>query len=91
MLPKLSLENERLFIIIKVISNRLRFRILELTQSNYLSISQLSSALNLSYTKCSDYVRLLNSKNLVKKVKRGKEVRVRSKVIFKSDRIIIPI
>jgi len=68
-------------------ANRYRFRILELSAGREMNITELSKALNLSYTKCSDYVRFLEREGLVKKTKRNKEVFVTSIVIFERDRI----
>jgi predicted transcriptional regulator len=88
MSSNLNLQNEQLFSKIKVISNRLRFRILELTQKEKVSISKLSSILKLSYTKCADYVSILEKQELIKKKKDGKEVFVTSKIIFEKDKIL---
>jgi predicted transcriptional regulator len=72
---------------IKVISNKPRFRIIELTQEKQLSITELSTMLKLSYTKCADYVTLLEKDGLVEKIRDGKEVRVKSKVKIKDNQI----
>ena len=72
------LDNEELFSKVKVISNRFRFRILELTQEDALSVSQIGAKLGLAYTKCADYVSMLEKIGLVEKEKKGKEVFVRS-------------
>ena len=68
-------------------SNQYRFRILELVQTNQKSISALSSELNLSYTKCADYVRLLEKVYLIRKIKKGKETMIASKATFSADTI----
>jgi predicted transcriptional regulator len=68
-------------------SNNHRFRILELTRDHQMNITELSKALRLSYTKCADYVRLLENEGLVEKTRRNREVFVRSKVIITSDNI----
>jgi predicted transcriptional regulator len=68
-------------------SNSHRFRILELTHGQQMNITELSKALRLSYTKCADYVRLLENEGLVEKTRRNREVFVRSKVIITSDNI----
>lgn len=83
-----EVENKTLFKKIKVISNKKRFRILELTQDEQLSITKLSSALGLTYTKCSDYVKMLDEGNLVTKTKDGKNILVKSSVKISKDQII---
>ena len=88
MTTKIPLQNEKLFSKIKVISNRFRFKILELTQKDSLNISKLGSVLNLAYTKCADYVSILEKEELVGKTKEGKEVLVKSKVKIKGGQVI---
>jgi predicted transcriptional regulator len=83
-----QIQNKALFEKVKVISNALRFHILELTQSKELSITQLATALQLSYTKTADYVKMLEDLELISKSKKGKEVKVKSKVMLKSDVLI---
>jgi len=87
MSTKSKLKNETIFNKIKVISNRPRFRILEITQSKERSISELSSILNLSYTKCADYVKLLENAKLIQKTRSGKEALIKSRVKFKDNEI----
>jgi len=82
-----SLKNEAVFNKVKVISNRHRFKILEITQNREVSISELSSILNLSYTKCADYVKLLENAKLIQKTRSGKEALIRSRVKFKDKEI----
>lgn len=84
---KLNVQRRTLFNKIRVISNGYRFRILELTETEKMSITTLSSSLKLSYTKCADYVRLLEKEGLVKKERSGKEVFVSSRVAFSSSGI----
>jgi predicted transcriptional regulator len=83
-----QIQNKALFEKVKVISNALRFHILELTQSKELSITQLAMALQLSYTKTADYVKMLEDLELISKSKKGKEVKVKSRVMLKSDVLI---
>lgn len=73
---------------IKVLSNKNRYKIIELTQNKELSITQLSDELKLSYTKCADYVKLLEKHNLITKRKEGKNVLIKSCVQIKSKSII---
>lgn len=75
-----SFQNYLLFRKVRVISNPHRFRIIELTENNSLSITELSSKLKLAYTKCADYVKMLEQMGLVQKTRDGKETLVRSKV-----------
>lgn len=87
MSKKQPVEKLELFERIKVMSNLQRFRILELTETEQLSITELSSKLRLAYNKCADYVRIMEEKGLIQKTRVGKEVKVRSKVKLYSDKI----
>lgn len=73
-------QSQSVFAKIRLMANGNRFRILELTQTTDMSISELSKSLRLSYTKCADYVTLLESQGLVQKTPEGREVHVKSKV-----------
>lgn len=73
---------------IKAISNSFRFKIIIVTQDNEMTITQLSSKLRLSYTKCADYITMLEKYNLVSKTKDGKNVLVKSKIKINQDSII---
>ena len=70
---------------LKVISNKFRFEILRITSEKEYNITDLSSTLKLSYTKCADYVTMLANEGLVEKIKDGKETKVRSKVKLSKD------
>lgn len=83
-------DTEQLYRRIKVISNKTRFRILQLTQEKALSITELSERLKLAYTKTADYVALLEAHELVQKERSGKETLVRSVVTIREDRVIFP-
>jgi len=82
-----SLKNEAIFNKVKTISNRYRFKILEITQNREASISELSSILNLSYTKCADYVKLLQNEKLIQKTRSGKEALIKSRVKLRDSEI----
>ena len=89
MLKTISLKNEDLFLQIRAMSNKVRFKILELTQgANSLNITELSSALGVAYTKCADYVSILEKQGLIEKIHNGKEVFVKSKVKLEKERLI---
>ncbi|MCX6771373.1 MAG: winged helix-turn-helix domain-containing protein [Candidatus Micrarchaeota archaeon] len=75
-----TVQNIELYRKIRVLANSFRFRIIELTTDEKISITKLSSILKLSYTKCADYVRMLEKEGLVKKTRVGKEVMVESKI-----------
>lgn len=79
--------NEEVYNKIKVMANKHRFKILEITQKENPSIAELSRKLKLAYTKIADYVTMLENQGLVEKTKEGKEVKIKSKVIMK-ERII---
>ena len=70
---------------IKVMANKHRFNILQITQKEKPSIAELSSKLKLAYTKTSDYVTILEKQDLLEKIKEGKEVKIKSKVIIKES------
>ena len=78
MTKEIKLSNEKTFDKIKVMGNKLRFKILELTQDEELSISEISKELKLAYTKCADYITMLQKEGLIEKRKAGKEVYVKS-------------
>ena len=69
-----------LFKAVRVIGNPSRFRILELCQDKELGVSELSKELNLPYTKCVDYITMLEKLKLVTKTRDGKQVMVKSNV-----------
>jgi len=71
----------------RAISNEYRFKVLELTASDKMSITKISSTLKLSYTKCADYIRLLEKEGLVGKTRVGKEVFVESRISFSDNSI----
>ena len=80
---ELTTEFENTYNKLKVMSNKYRFKILELTQNKEIKISELSKTLKLSYTNCADYVTMLHKVNLVEKNKIGKEVFIKSKINLK--------
>jgi len=73
---------------IRAISNPYRFRILELTSVEAMNIKSISMGIGLSYTKCADYVKILEKKGLVAKARKGRETIVRSNVKL-SDYMVI--
>lgn len=83
----IEIRNKDVYGKIRIMSNRYRFRILELTNSRQMNITELSKVLHLSYTKCADYVRLLEKDNLVEKTKRNKEALIKSKVVFTDNTV----
>lgn len=83
---KAPLANEDIHGKIKVLANRNRFRIVELTQDRSMSITELKKQVNLAYTKCADYVRALESAGLVKKTKKGRERTVKAVFSLKNLR-----
>ena len=84
-----DIQHKMLYRRIRSISNKMRFRILEITQNKQLSVAELSSALSLTYTKCSDYVKMLEDLNLITKTKDGKNVLVKSSVKFSKNQMKI--
>mgnify|MGYP001565328767 CR=1 FL=1 len=82
-----QIQKQELFGRIKIISNPKRFHILELTEAEQISITELSSKLKLAYTKCADYISMMEKKGLIQKMKVGKEVKVKSMVKLSHDKI----
>lgn len=82
-----SKHYETIFNKIRLLSNRFRFKIIEVTQNQQITIIELSRKLKLSYTKCADYVALLEKYGLIEKIKEGKYTKVRSKAKITSDKI----
>lgn len=85
----IGLKNKEVFDKVRVMSNRFRFRILELTQDKEINITQLGEQLKLAYNKCADYVKMLEENNLVIKRKEGKNVFVSSIVRIRDTQIIL--
>ena len=74
------MKNLDLFKKIKIISNSYRFEILELTSQREKTITELSKNLKLSYNSCADYIAILEKSNLIFKIKKGRNVYVKSNV-----------
>jgi predicted transcriptional regulator len=81
------IQNKQVYDKIRAMSNQYRFRILELTENKTMNISEISKELKLSYTKCSDYIHLLENEDLILKIKEGKEVFIKSKIKIQKERI----
>jgi len=52
-----------------------------------MNISEISKELKLSYTKCADYIHILEKENLILKHKEGKEVFISSKIKIQREKI----
>ena len=72
------MKNQELYDKIRVISNKYRFEILELTQDKPMTITDLSKKLGLSYNSCADYVTILEKNNLISKHKEGRDVFIKA-------------
>jgi predicted transcriptional regulator len=79
----ITLSNPEIFKKIRALSNRLRFKIIELSSKEEKSITKLGKELHLSYKRCSDYCAKLEGQDLIQKRKDGKEVFVKSKFDLK--------
>ena len=82
-----EIKNKDLYGKIKLIANKFRFQIIEITKEQELSISELSKKLNLSYTKCADYISMLEKEGLITKRKAGKEVFISNNSILTKDKL----
>ena len=60
---------------------------LEITQTEGKNITEIGKYLKISYKRSSEYVRKMEKLGLVKKVKKGKEVKVTSRVKFSKSYI----
>ena len=87
MASKIPIKNEAVFLKLKILSNRFRFKILELTENKKVNLTELSSLLKLSYTKCADYVTMLEKQGLIEKEQEGTKVFVTSKIKIQNNSI----
>lgn len=83
-----EIQNKEIFEKIRILSNPLRFKIVELTQKQELNVTKLSSMLKLSYNKCVNYISMLEKLNLITKTRQGKEVLITSKIQINNDKIV---
>ncbi len=81
-------QNALLFRKIKQLSNEKKFKIIELTQKNYLDISSLSKKIEIAFNKCSNYCTQLEKNGLVEKQRKGKNTLVKSKVNFMKNSLM---
>ena len=79
--------SERLYKQIKQLSNKKKFKILELTQEKEKNISELSKELKLAFNKCSNYVTELEKEKLVVKETVGRNVYIKSKVSISENEL----
>jgi len=86
-MKNVPVERQSLYKKVRLLANSYRFRIVELTIDNDMSITYISKALKLSYTKCSDYVRFLENEGILQKERCGREVYVKSIIKLKDDEI----
>ena len=80
----LLIENRLVFEKLRQLSNRNKFRIIELTQKDEMAITLIAKEIKLAYNKCSDYCTKLQRVGLIDKKKRGKEVLIKSKIGMES-------
>lgn len=80
----ITLTNSEVFVKIRALSNRYRFKIIELSLKKEKTITQLGKELHLSYKRCSDYCSKLEKCKLIEKRKEGKEVFVKSRLNLES-------
>jgi len=84
----LHIEQKKCLGRVRVIANPHRFRIIELVSSEAMNIKSISMSIGLSYTKCADYVRMLEKEGLVAKTREGRDTMVSSNVRLEEDSII---
>ena len=78
---------EEVFNKIKQLSNKKKFKIVQLTQDKSLDISSLSRLVKIAFNKCSNYCTQLEKNGLVEKHKEGKNTLIKSKVIISDKNI----
>ncbi|MFH0970561.1 MAG: winged helix-turn-helix domain-containing protein [Candidatus Diapherotrites archaeon] len=77
---KTGIRREELYRKIRVMANKTRFRMLELTQNGSKTVTELSRETNLAYNKCADYVTMLEKEGLVEKRRDGREMLVKANI-----------
>lgn len=77
---KIEVKNLVLFRKIRELSNPSKFKILELTQNEKISITLLSKKVNLAFNKCSNYCADLEKSELLSKEKVAQNVFVKSNI-----------
>jgi len=89
MSSKSPIQNEKLFLKVRAMSNRIRFRILEIiSRDEKFTLTRLSKELGLAYTKCADYVSMLEKEGLIIKEQKGKEKLIKSNIQIMENEII---
>jgi predicted transcriptional regulator len=77
---EVEIEKIELYEIIKIISNKSIFKLLEITQDSYLSINEIRKKICLSYGRIEDYLSVMNKKGIIHKLRDGKKIKVKSKI-----------
>jgi len=85
---KTQIKNKEIFDKVNLLSNQFRFKIVELTQDKEFTITDLSSILELAFTKTSDYVARLEKLGIIEKLKDGKNVKVKSNIKISNNQIV---
>lgn len=81
-------KNNSIFKKIKQLQNDKKFKIIELTSKEKLSITQLSKMVDIAFNKCSNYCTELEKENLIIKEKSGKYTKIKSNVKIGDGRLI---
>lgn len=90
MIKKMDFKNKGLYNKIKAISNPVRFKILELTQSKELTVTELGKIIHIKYTRCSEYIKKMEELNIVAKRKEGRKVYVKNVAKLSENSIGFP-
>jgi len=80
MTKKYQFQNSALFNKIKILSNPTRFKVLELSQGEGMSISSIAKHLKFKYKRCSEYIIKMEKEGILSKLQEGREKIVRSNV-----------
>jgi len=80
-------STNKVYIRIKVLSNKYRFKIFELVSKNSMTISEISLEIGLSYDKCREYIKMLEEADLVSKKSKGREVYVSTNVRISFEKV----
>lgn len=87
MTNKYNFQSPTLFRRIKLLSNPARFKILELSQGEGMSISEIGKHLRIKYKRCSEYIIKMEKEGLLYKIVKGRVKIVKSNVELETKAI----
>jgi len=87
MVNQVPIQNEFLYKRMRELGNKQKFKVVELTQNNEMSITDINKHPKLKYKRCSEYIHKLEKLGVVSKRKEGKNVFVKGKIVIKPNKI----